>query len=420
MKKWTRHLLLLENDDQIIIGNKHRCTYLKISRECYDILIDIVKKNINKKDFPKIFEKNDDANYFFELYELLIEKNILVDSDNSEFIEKIEVQWEITNQCNLYCKHCIANADVTKISDVDKKKVFDLADRILQLTPESLTITGGEPMMLPFFLEISQYLKHKCGGILNLMTNGTFITEENAKVISGIYDRVFISVDGVDEETCSVIRGKGVFRKVLFAVECLKKAGVKELSLSMVLTTDNKQYKKTFEDLCEKMEVVPLLRSFAAEGRGEKHKEWYISSEESKESEISRAQQDYICKIKSKQPILEFGACDGRYGSFEINQNGDVYLCAAMSNQEVLCNLMEFEGEIREFFYAEKYKNTQAYKNFEKKMPENSYRCKDCNVRYFCWHCPFINDQAVTNDKFFEQRCKYNKKDLAAAIWGEI
>ena len=47
------------------------------------------------------------------------------------------------------------------------------------------------------------------------MTNGTLITPKNVKEIVSQIDSIDISLDGADEESCAVIRGKGVFEKVV-------------------------------------------------------------------------------------------------------------------------------------------------------------------------------------------------------------
>ena len=51
------------------------------------------------------------------------------------------------------------------------------------------------------------------------MTNGTLITPKNVKEIVSQIDSIDISLDGADEESCAVIRGKGVFEKVVSSIK---------------------------------------------------------------------------------------------------------------------------------------------------------------------------------------------------------
>ena len=250
-----------------------------------------------------------------------------------------------------------------------------------------------------------------------LMTNGTLITDENARIIAEIYDEVDISIDGIDEDSCRKIRGAGVFSKVISAIRHLKDSKLENISLSMVLTNENKQYEEKFEQLCRTLKVRPLIRSFAAEGRGKEHKDWYINSVVCEDDDD--VDFEFLERRKKGQPQIELSTCEGLYGSFSIKPNGNVYLCAPMdAHLSPVCNLFDIE-DVTVFFNSEIYKQTSGFKDFNEAMPDSVDRCKSCNVRYFCWSCPFIFKQATMNDKFFEQWCEFNKKDLSAAIWGE-
>ena len=164
MRKFTKNLLFLKNGEQVIIGNKYECTFLKISRECYDILNGFVKNKVDKDEYERVFEDHGDSEYFSELYDKLVEKKILVSEDDKELLKNFDIQWEVTNQCNLHCKHCIADAVTTSKLIADKNVIYDIADRILGIEPGNITITGGEPMVLPFFFELSEYIRSRHSG----------------------------------------------------------------------------------------------------------------------------------------------------------------------------------------------------------------------------------------------------------------
>ncbi|WP_330653158.1 radical SAM protein, partial [Clostridioides difficile] len=66
------------------------------------------------------------------------------------------------------------------------------------------------------FFEIIKYIKQKLPDTkLILSTNGTLIDEHNVDFIITNFEKIDISIDGVDENTCSETRGKGVFHKVI-------------------------------------------------------------------------------------------------------------------------------------------------------------------------------------------------------------
>jgi radical SAM protein with 4Fe4S-binding SPASM domain len=416
MKKFTKHLLILKNSDQVIIGNKYECTFLKLSAECFGILEELLQKGIDKDGYGKVFCDPEDEKYFINIYDKLTADKILVDEDDEERLNEFNIQWEVTNKCNLHCRHCLADAVTTNCINDDKEKIFAIADKILEIRPQLITLTGGEPMVLPFFFELSEYIRSKHKNELDLMTNGTFINAGNAERITKLFDAVFISVDGIDEASCSEIRGAGVFGKVMDAIGFLKAAGQKNISLSYVLTSENMKYEKDFYKLCSELEVKPMVRAFSPVGRGEEHKDWYVP--ENTDMTDDKAPPEIAEKNRNGQPYVEFGSCGGRYASYNIGPDGSMYWCAPYESEgKAIDNILEI-SDTEAYFYGEKFRQSAVYKEFEEKMPENYKRCSDCCVKYFCWHCPFLFEQAIKNNEQFNNYCRSQKKDLMFSLWG--
>ncbi|MEG2159481.1 MAG: radical SAM protein, partial [Clostridia bacterium] len=61
------------------------------------------------------------------------------------------------------------------------------------------------------------------------------INENNIDLFKRYFDSVSISIDGVDEESCKIIRGSNVFNKILEKIQLLKSHDFNEISLSAVL-----------------------------------------------------------------------------------------------------------------------------------------------------------------------------------------
>lgn len=127
-----------------------------------------------------------------------------------------------TAKCNLNCLGCYAG-------QYDKKDElsFELVDRILKEAKELniyfVTISGGEPFLWPYLLEIFQ--KHN-DIYFQVYTNGTLIDKILAKKLAKLGNAMLaISVEGFKEET-DQRRGKGIFDKVMSAMDNLKEAGV--------------------------------------------------------------------------------------------------------------------------------------------------------------------------------------------------
>jgi len=58
------------------------------------------------------------------------------------------------------------------------------------------------------------------------MTNATLINADNVRIIVNSVDSIDISLDGVDERTASIVRGEGVFGKVISSIKLLKRMGL--------------------------------------------------------------------------------------------------------------------------------------------------------------------------------------------------
>ena len=145
-----------------------------------------------------------------------------------------------TKACNLKCIGCYANADPTTLS----KLPYDVFDSIIKDAKESwganfFVISGGEPLMYKdsgkTLLDI---LKKHSDCYFLMYTNGTLIDEKMAKSLTSMGNITpAISVEGFKEET-DARRGKGVYDKILTAMENLRNYGV-PFGISVTVTKDN-------------------------------------------------------------------------------------------------------------------------------------------------------------------------------------
>ena len=123
-----------------------------------------------------------------------------------------------TMRCNLGCIGCYAG-NYTRSDDLE----FEIIDRIIQEGKEAgvsfFTILGGEPLIRDDIYRI--FKKHNDAAFL-VFTNGTMIDDKVADKLVEL-GNVFLtlSIEGFKEET-DQRRGKGVYKKVLKAMNILK------------------------------------------------------------------------------------------------------------------------------------------------------------------------------------------------------
>lgn len=303
----------------------------------------------------------EESNLIFDL----IEAQLIVYEE--QYPEKIQVMYEMTKKCNLKCKHCALSSDNTyiDISD-DMYKIY--AGKIAELKPDSLVLTGGEPLLIPNFKEIVDYL-YSQNIRMTLMTNSTLINKSMAEYIRDRFVGVDISIDGVDERTTSEIRGAGVFDKVINSIKTLQEVGMDRIALSMVMTADNVKHEEDFDVLCEKLSVLPVKRALSYRGRA---KDNYTKNISSRDSSIS-----------NDRRII----CDGAYSKLYFSCNGDIYPCQMFSEQEYsMGNIFEIDN-IFEYIHKRHYTKTDGYKRFYSCFPHVNDHCSLCRKRLNCFSC---------------------------------
>ncbi|WP_341452629.1 radical SAM protein [Desnuesiella massiliensis] len=137
---------------------------------------------------------------------------------------KVHIPWAIlmdpTSACNLKCKGCWA-AEYDKTTSMNN----ELLDRIItegkQLGIYMYIYSGGEPLMRKKDL-IDLAEKHSDCMFL-AFTNATLVDEEFAKELKRVGNfALAISVEGFEEET-DMRRGQGTFKKIIQAMDILKK-----------------------------------------------------------------------------------------------------------------------------------------------------------------------------------------------------
>ena len=116
----------------------------------------------------------------------------------------------------MHCRHCCVNAE----RETDYEMPFDdlvmALNRIINWKPKQISLTGGEPLVRKDIFDILEYLNKKFNGRVTLSTNGTLINEENVGVLIRYLDQIDISIDGVDEATCTQNPRVGAYLSRLF------------------------------------------------------------------------------------------------------------------------------------------------------------------------------------------------------------
>lgn len=274
--------------------------------------------------------------------------------------------------------------------------------------PKSITSSGGEPMIREDFFDIASFLRENYTGIITLSTNGTLITKDNVAKLCDLVDQIDISIDGIDEESCAKIRGRGVFGKVLNSVDLIHECDFTNVSLSMVFSDTNEMYEEQFYELNKKLGTKALPRIYADIGRAKNNREQFTSKTKN---------ESYIpLSFLKEEHIDELGFCScaaGRKMIF-IRHDGSIYPCPSFMKKKYMM------GNINDIDSLDMITASNIDEAVRKHMLEAnmmfSEKCSECPVKYFCWSCIGDTDRFPTEEAL-DNYCKLTKPILMKRVW---
>ena len=70
------------------------------------------------------------------------------------------IAWQVTNECNLACLHCIEESGPGKAfpDELDDEQVLAVLEQAMDLEVPYLSFSGGEPMVHRRFFDMAEYV----------------------------------------------------------------------------------------------------------------------------------------------------------------------------------------------------------------------------------------------------------------------
>ena len=149
-------------------------------------------------------------------------------AESEDLAAPLYVAWQITNECNLACLHCIEESGPGKAfaDELDERQVFAVLDELLAHEVPYVSFSGGEPMLHPQFFRM---VEHLCAGgaQLKIETNGHYLTPQNCERLRSLgVKAVQVSLDGATAVSFNRMRVRGKFETTVEGVRNLRSAGV--------------------------------------------------------------------------------------------------------------------------------------------------------------------------------------------------
>ena len=166
------------------------------------------------------------------------------------------VSWQLTRDCDLCCLHCCTESAPGKRlhDELDAHEAMRVAAQIVRLGVPYVMLCGGEPLVVPHFMELAETLGG-AGIELKIETNGQRLSSATLERLARLPIRsIQVSLDGDTQETYAAQRPGGSLAKAHEACR-----SVRALALPLEVT-----FAPTRLNIHEAADVIARARAFGA------------------------------------------------------------------------------------------------------------------------------------------------------------
>lgn len=369
-----------------------------------DFLSNLFRLYMDNEDSYVVNYHNSQRNSCIYKYKNSLPKNMLHSFPNSVILK-------VTEGCNLRCKHCFY-AEFPEYYDkkyeFNTEELIELVDFLVdEINILSITLTGGEVFTRKDFIPVLKHIKEK-NLVVTIQTNGTLITPdivaELSQILNSKTDVVHISLEGADENSNDLIRGAGVFKKVINAIKSLTDSKV-NVQINTTLTTISAPNMCKIFDICKELNVNLLsVSKFEVCSENQKYLELSIDEILKYSYELLTKAQDYknirmkfrpiyvydflrfpdgklildeyITKNDIQIPEYKCLACH-RHNKITISSEGNVFFCSMDESNEAIL------GNLRKSDFYDIWENRYNIPYFQKRDLTTTF-CKKCKYISIC------------------------------------
>jgi radical SAM protein with 4Fe4S-binding SPASM domain len=300
------------------------------------------------------------------------------------------VSLELTNQCNLHCRHCVYGHRVDQA--LRDRLPLPLIERVVtemaEMGGREIFLTGGEPSLHPDFLEIAQMGKAH-GLRVIIQTNGVHLTDTMIERLHTMgVDKVIISLDGVTPETNDAIRGSGTFVRATATLRQLQAASV-PVAICFTACKINQPEWTRLGELCEMFKLDTIQSSeVAIWGRAAEYEhELGLSAQEI--HEFRRIALGLVTRGLGQRPIqARVGEDEGRGYWREmcvagrtkctVLHNGDLLTCSMCDQPELVV------GNLHRASLRDLWENAPIFQQFRELSVLQFEPCATCAYQFVC------------------------------------
>lgn len=305
----------------------------------------------------------------------------------------------LTNACNMRCPHCYMVAGEKYENELTTEEIKDILKAFKHHGDGLITLSGGEVSTRIDLDEICLFAQ-SIHQRIEILTNGLDWPQSRIETIAPTLSRVQVSVDGYNEESNEIIRGKGAFNKALSTINNFINLGTPtDVAITPVYSLElNDKTKRLYIEFADNLEKKYINKPFKVQFNGEIQDGRAIrlsDVERKKYSEFIRdllsMRQKFDSTDSSFIGTMKTGIIKDTcaYGNLTIAANGDVYFCAFIPTLKPIGNIRS--QSLEELFQLSDKAKSSA-------IVDNLLPCNKCELKYICGgdcrihHFPEIKD----------------------------
>jgi MoaA/NifB/PqqE/SkfB family radical SAM enzyme len=368
---------LLEEDGFIVSGESAEELDRKDVRFSYS---ELMPKTIRANFTPDVFRADKDTQGYLENHF----------KNNPQLMQ---FQVELTSRCNERCVHCYIPHEC-KTGDIAPALFYDVLDQCRNMGVLNITLSGGEPMLHPHFIDFLRKAKEYDFAI-NVLSNLTLLNDEIiAEMKANRLSSVQVSLYSMNSDIHdSITQLSGSFHKTQSAILKLVENDI-PLQISCPVTMQNKRCYVNVARWAEehKVRAVTDYIMMARYDHNTSNLDSRLSIDEvggiindiidnDPDYKERLVEADFIeVEKKDTSDDILCGVC---ISSMCMVAGGNIYPCAGWQDYVI--------GNVREQPLAEIWKGAPKAQYLRGLRKKDIPKCIDCADRHFCAMCMVRN-----------------------------
>ncbi len=414
---------VLERDDQRVLINPINGEWIKLADYAYELALNPEGKPVRQLVAEESLHSGINPWNIESLFHYLEKYGFM--AEISDVVTLARAYLNVTSRCNLTCPMCyFASNESPQHKELPLGDLCFTIDALAEVGLGNLVISGGEPLLLPNFPDILNYTSNKFP-ILTILTNGTLITTDTARQMSGAKAKVQVSVESANHRVHDSIRGPGSFGKAKDGIRMLLEAGVSDIEIVQTLTRGSIRDAKGVIELARTLGVDYHFSLFLPVGRGLCHMAdmeiptdellrhfQRVCSESLKAGHETRCKTGYEASDSSSfMPPFELSVkqgCGAGSSIISIAPDGKAYPCPLMHTPDTVLGILPEESI------------WEIVRRGMRKIPDVTLlsTCSTCDVALFCGGGCRARAFAHTGDVALKDPyCDFYQRIYRAILW---